>query len=224
MPSEMNEDITVLVVDDQRVVRDGLASLVDMLDGLRVVGTAADGAEAIELASELRPDIVLMDLRMPGVDGVEATRAISNDVAVIVMTTYTDDQSITSALAAGARGYLTKDATADVIANGIRAVRGGALLLDGALSPQILGSLQSSRSLGGDPDSALRLTEREVAVLRLMAIGRSNQEIAGELHVGIATVKTHVNSLFAKLGVRDRAQAIAFAYQHGIVEVSPPQG
>jgi DNA-binding NarL/FixJ family response regulator len=223
---DLSDDISVLVVDDQRVVRDGLAAMIDLIAGLRVVGTAADGAQAVEQARALHPDVVLMDLRMPNVGGVEATRAITSDHlagAVVILTTYTDDESITGALAAGASGYLTKDADAEVIASGIRAVHGGAMLLDRAVGGRVLAALPATPG-GGEPDPTLRLTDREMQVLRLIAGGRSNQEISADLHVGVATVKTHVNSLFAKLGVRDRAQAVAYAYRHGIVTTPPPRG
>lgn len=211
----------VLVVDDQTVVRDGLVLLLGLLDGIEVVGSAGDGEEAVRLAREQEPDVVLMDLRMPRVDGVEATRRIKlaqPAVQIVVLTTYSDDESVFAALQAGARGYLTKDAGAEEIAGAIDAVRGGEAQLDPSVQRRLVDALASGRQPGrrrqGDlPDG---LTQREAEVLALIADGRSNAEIARDLFISEATVKTHINNLFAKAGLRDRAQAVTYAYRKGL--------
>jgi DNA-binding NarL/FixJ family response regulator len=211
----------VLVVDDQTVVRDGLVLLLGLLPGLEVVGSAGDGEEAVRLVGENHPDVVLMDLRMPRVDGVEATRRIKAaypSVQIVVLTTYSDDESVFAALQAGARGYLTKDAGADEIARAIDAVRGGDAQLDPSVQRRLVdafatGSQPSRRRRGDLPDG---LTQREVEVLTLIAAGHSNAEIARELFISEATVKTHINNLFAKAGLRDRAQAVTYAYRKGL--------
>jgi DNA-binding NarL/FixJ family response regulator len=213
----------VLVVDDQTVVRDGLVLLLGLLPGIEVVGSARDGEEAVQLVGEQRPDVVLMDLRMPRVDGVEATRRIKAShplVQIVVLTTYSDDESVFAALQAGARGYLTKDAGAEEIARAIDAVRGGDAQLDPSVQRRLVDALatgvQPSRRRRGDlPDG---LTQREAEVLTLIAGGRSNAEIARELFISEATVKTHINNLFSKAGVRDRAQAVTYAYRKGLAE------
>ncbi|WP_369359159.1 response regulator [Streptomyces sp. cg2] len=215
----------VVVADDQTVVREGIVMLLGLLPGIEVVGSAADGDEAVRLVAELTPDVVLMDLRMPRCDGVEATRRIRAEhpgTQVVVLTTYADDDSLFPALQAGARGYLTKDADGDEIVRAIDDVLSG----EAGLSPKIQRRLLEriakpavSRPQPPDepPDG---LTARELEVLRLVASGQSNPEIARTLHVSTATVKTHINNLFAKAGLRDRAQAIHYAYRHGLAE--PP--
>jgi DNA-binding NarL/FixJ family response regulator len=213
--------IRVLIADDQRVVRDGLTMLVGLIDGVEVAGTAANGAEAVERAQREHPDVVLMDLRMPEMDGTEATRRIRASLPgteVLVLTTYADDDSLFPALQAGARGYLTKDASAEEIEQAIRAVAGGRTHLDQAVQERLVAAalgpgLAGPASARPLPDD---LTPREAEVLRLIAAGRSNAEIAAVLVVSHATVKTHVNHLFAKTGARDRAQAVRYAYEHGI--------
>ncbi|MGH3373412.1 MAG: response regulator [Actinoallomurus sp.] len=215
----------VLVVDDQTVVRDGLVLLLGLLPGLEVVGSAGDGEEAVRLVGEHHPDVVLMDLRMPRVDGVEATRRIKADhpsVQIVVLTTYSDDESVFAALQAGARGYLTKDAGADEIARAIDAVCGGDAQLDPSVQRRLVDALatgaQPARRRRGDlPDG---LTQREAEVLTLIAGGRSNAEIARELFISEATVKTHINNLFAKAGLRDRAQAVTYAYRKGLADLA----
>ena len=214
----------VLVVDDQTVVRDGLVLLLGLLPGLEVVGSAGDGEEAVRLVGEHEPDVVLMDLRMPRVDGVEATRRIKAEypaVQIVVLTTYSDDESVFAALQAGARGYLTKYAGADEIAKAINAVLGGDAQLDPSVQRRLVDALatgaQPSRRRRGDlPDG---LTQREAEVLTLIAGGRSNAEIARELFISEATVKTHINNLFAKAGLRDRAQAVTYAYRKGLADL-----
>ncbi|MGI5164117.1 response regulator [Spirillospora sp. CA-253888] len=220
----MNERTRVLVVDDQTVVREGLVLLLELLPELEVVGSAGDGERAVELVAELRPEVVLMDLRMPRVDGVEATRRIRREhpgVEIVVLTTYADDESIFAALRAGARGYLTKDAGAEEIAQAVAAVRGGASLLDPAVQRRLVEAVAADEraeraARAGRADLPDGLTRREAEVLALIARGRSNTEIAGDLFITEATVKTHINNLFAKAGLRDRAQAVTYAFRHGL--------
>jgi DNA-binding NarL/FixJ family response regulator len=211
----------VLVVDDQTVVRDGLVLLLGLLPGIEVVGSAADGDEAVRLVAEREPEVVLMDLRMPRVDGVEATRRIKAArpaVQIVVLTTYSDDESVFAALQAGARGYLTKDASAEEIARAIEAVRDGAAQLDPSVQRRLVDALAAGghpqrRRKGDLPDG---LTQREAEVLALIAEGRSNAEIAEELFISEATVKTHINNTFAKIGARHRAEAVRYAYLNGL--------
>jgi len=213
--------IRVLIADDQRVVRDGLAMLVGLIDGVEVVGTACDGAEAVELAQSEIPHVVLMDLGMPRMGGTEATRAIRSalpDTRVLVLTTYADDQSLFPALQAGAQGYLTKDASAEEIEQAIRALAAGRTHLDPAIQQRLVTAVLDEKPIPAAesrplPDS---LTPREAEVLKLIAEGRSNAEIAETLVVSAATVKTHVNRIFYKTGARDRAQAVRYAYEHRI--------
>jgi len=211
--------IRVVIADDQRVVRDGLAMLVGLIDGVEVAGTAADGVEAVELAARERPDVVLMDLRMPELEGVEATRRIRAalpETQVLVLTTYADDESLFPALQAGARGYLTKDANAEEIEQAIRALAAGRTHLDPAIQQRLVLAVVESRPAAHAPELPDGLTARETEVLRLIAAGLSNAEIAAALVVSRATVKTHVNRVFAKTGARDRAQAVRYAYERGI--------
>ncbi|MEU5086050.1 response regulator transcription factor [Streptomyces sp. NPDC021356] len=214
----------VVVADDQTVVREGIVMLLGLLPGIEVVGSAGDGDEAVELVAEVAPDVVLMDLRMPRCDGVEATRRIRSEypgTQVVILTTYADDESLFPALRAGARGYLTKDAGGDEIVRAVESVLSG----DAGLSPSIQRRLLERLS-GADPRQVPAaeppdgLTTRECEVLALIAEGLSNQEIARRLHVSTATVKTHINNLFAKAGLKDRAQAVRYAYAKGLAR--PP--
>jgi DNA-binding NarL/FixJ family response regulator len=205
---------TVVLADDQRVVREGLATLLGLLRGIEVLGAASDGEEAVDLVERLRPDVVLMDLRMPRCDGVEATRRLRERVPetrVIVLTTYADDRSVLGALRAGARGFLTKDAGAQEIERAIEAVVRG----DAAIDPAVQHHLVEAVAAADDLPNGL--TPREAEVLTLIAEGLSNAEIAARLVVSEATVKSHVNHLFTKTGVRDRAQAVSYAYRNGLV-------
>lgn len=229
--------VRVLIADDQRIVRDGLAMLVGTLGGIELVGTVADGAAAVREAEALAPDVVLMDLKMPGVGGVEATREIAGrltGVRVLVLTTYADDETLLPALRAGAAGYLTKDASAEEIEAAIHAVHAGRTALDPAVQARLValalrdGAPSAGAPSGGapTPDGATadgeqaplpdELTAREAEVLALIADGLSNDEIAARLVVGRATVKSHVNRIFSKTGSRDRAQAVRYAYAHGL--------
>ena len=215
--------IRVLVVDDQTLIREGLETLLGLSPGIAVVGSAADGEEAVRLVAERRPDVVLMDLRMPRCDGVEATRRINHQhpsTRVVVLTTYADDDSIFGALEAGAMGYLTKDAGARQIQEAIRTVYAGEALLEPAVQRRLLqqlraGSPRKPHSQRTLPDG---LTPREAEVLGLIAAGLSNAEIAEQLVVSEATVKTHINNIFSKAGLRDRAQAVVYTMRHGLAE------
>ena len=227
----------VLIADDQRVVREGLATIVEAFPDTEVVGLAEDGIEVVELVRSARPDVVLMDLRMPRMDGVEATKAIRAehpDVAVVVLTTYADDESILAALSAGAAGYLTKDAARDDIRRALDAAVAGQAVLDSRVRATLLRAAEHRNDRGDDrndpsnrqpprspvghgvgalPDG---LTEREAEVLALIADGLSNGEIADRLYVAETTVKTHINRIFAKTQSRDRAQATLYAQRHGL--------
>ncbi|MFE5482636.1 response regulator [Streptomyces sp. NPDC056527] len=232
----------VIVADDQSMVREGIVLVLGLLPGIEVVGAARDGEEAVALTAELAPDVVLMDLRMPRCDGVEATRRIRSEhpeTEVVVLTTYADDDSLFPALRAGARGYLTKDAGGEEIVRAVHDVLDGRAGLAPAVQRRLLEQLmaqpQGRAPFRGGPAEAAHggrrgpqhqesgpdgLTERETEVLGLVADGLSNQEIARRLGISTATVKTHINNLFAKIGVRDRVQAVRYAYQHGLV--APP--
>jgi DNA-binding NarL/FixJ family response regulator len=214
--------IRVLVADDQRVVREGVATILGLLPGIEVVGEAADGEEAIALTRELEPDVVLMDLRMPRCDGVEATRRLA-DIApatkVIVLTTYADDRSLLSALQAGARGFLTKDAAAEEVREAIEAVARGEAAIDSAVQHHLVDAVAAAPARQPGPELPDGLTPREAEILGLIADGLSNSEIAGRLVISEATVKSHVNHVFTKTGVRDRAQAVTYAYRNGLASV-----
>jgi DNA-binding NarL/FixJ family response regulator len=213
--------IRVLLADDQRVVREGLGTLLGLLDGIELVGTAADGEEAVALAARHDPDVVLMDLRMPRVDGIEAIRRLAergDRPRTIALTTYADDASVLGALRAGARGYLTKDAGAEEIRAAVEAVARGEAALDPAVQHHVVAALAAPAAEDEAPELPDGLTPREAEVLGLIAAGLTNAEIADRLVVSAATVKSHVNHIFAKAGVRDRAQAVVYAYEHGLAE------
>lgn len=214
--------IRVVLADDQTLVREGLTLMLGLMDGIEVVGVAADGEEAVAAIEALRPDVALLDLRMPRVDGVEATRRVresSSDIEVVVLTTYADDESVVSALRAGARGYLTKDASSEEIERAIRDAAAGRTRLDPAVQERLV-ELVTNQSVvpqtrPADPPGGA-LTERETEVTILMAQGLSNRDIASRLFVTEATVKTHVNNVFTKLDVNDRASAVAWAFRAGL--------
>jgi DNA-binding NarL/FixJ family response regulator len=224
----MSEPIRVLVVDDQALVREGLVTLLGTAARIEPVAAARDGEEAVALCGRHRPDVVLMDLRMPVMDGVEATRRIlaaRPETEVVVLTTHADEASILDALGAGARGYLTKDAGIAEISRAVEAAAAHQGLLDPAVQAQLLAAAttQSATRAGtaggsAEPPATLPddLTPREAEVLTLIARGLSNREIAAELFVSDATVKTHINHVFAKTDARDRAQAVHYAYTHGL--------
>ena len=217
--------VRVLLADDQRLVRESLSTMLGLLEGIELLGTAADGEEAVRLATELLPEVVLMDLRMPGIDGIEATRLLHEqrpEIGVIALTTYADDESVLGALRAGARGYLTKDASSEDIRAAIMCVASGSATLDPAVQHHVVAALASGPAQTEPAAAALpdELTPREAEVLVLIAEGLSNVEIAERLFVSQTTVKSHINHLFAKAGLRDRAQAVNYAYRTGLAR--PP--
>ncbi len=232
MTDDVSSDpVTVVVADDQSAVREGLVLLLGTLPGITVAGEAADGEAAIDLVAATKPQVVLMDLNMPRCDGVAATARITAEhpgTRVVVLTTYADDESIIGALRAGALGYLTKDATRAEIGRAVEAAAAGQAVLDPAVQQRLLSAATRSpgpaarpapeRAPGQGPPGTDDLTPREVDVLRLIAAGQSNREIARTLFVSEATVKTHVNRIFAKTGSRDRVQAIHYAYSNGYAD------
>jgi DNA-binding NarL/FixJ family response regulator len=212
--------VRVVVADDQTVVREGLITLLETMPGIEVVGAAADGEEAVALVAQTAPAVVLMDLRMPRLDGVEATKRIRSDhpaTQVVVLTTYADDESIVGALRAGAIGYLTKDAGRDHIARALEAAVSGQAVLDPAVQARLVDVASLPASTGDGASLPDGLTGREGEVLRLIATGLSNAEIAAQLYVSEVTIKTHVNHIFTKTGSRDRSQAVAYAHRRGLV-------
>ncbi|UOE44030.1 response regulator [Agromyces larvae] len=217
--------ITVLVADDQAMVRAGFAAVLDAQDGIEVVGQAVDGTEAVRLARELRPDVVVMDVRMPGMNGIEATAALqtpprSSDYVpkVLMLTTFDIDEYVHAALRAGASGFLLKDALPDEVARAVRVVAEGDALLAPSVTRRLIEDV-ARRAPAPVVDEHLlaQLTAREREVLELVARGRSNQEIAAELFIAEQTVKTHVSKILQKLGLRDRVHAVVFAYDTGLV-------
>jgi DNA-binding NarL/FixJ family response regulator len=216
----------ILVVDDQVLVRGGLRMILEARPDLEVVGEAGDGGEALALARELRPDLVLMDIRMPGLDGLEATRRLlaGGDPApkVVVLTTFDLDEYVYEAIRAGASGFLLKSTPPQQLVEGVRAVMAG----DALLSPEITRRLlerftRRPPPSAGAPAELAELTQRELDVLRLIADGQSNAEIAATLVLSEATVKTHVNHILTKLRLRDRVQAVALAYRSGLMDAEP---
>jgi DNA-binding NarL/FixJ family response regulator len=218
-PADSPASVTVVVADDQSAVREGLVLLLGTLSGITVVGQAGDGEAAVAAVAELAPQVVLMDLNMPGTDGVEATRQVRARFPrtnVVVLTTYSDDDSIIGALQAGALGYLTKDATRAEIGRAVHAAAAGQAVLAPEVQQRLLAA--AIRAAAQPPGDERDLTPRESEVLRLIAAGRSNREIARALVVSESTIKTHVNRIFAKTGSRDRAQATRYAYTHGYTD------
>jgi len=223
-PTENTEPVTVVVADDQSAVREGLVLLLGTVPGIAVIGEAEDGEAAVEAVVAKDPQVVLMDLNMPRLDGVEATRRIRAShpqTRVVVLTTYSDDESIIAALQAGALGYLTKDATRAEIGRAVLAAAAGQAVLDPQVQQRLL--IAAVRAPAAEPAMTGEgdLTPREAEVLRLIAAGKSNREIARALFVSEATVKTHVNRIFAKTGSRDRGQAMRYAYTRGYAD--PPR-
>lgn len=217
MTDEADAPLRIVIADDQASVREGLVLLLGGLPDIDVVGAAADGAQALTLVAEHEPDAILLDLHMPVLDGIGATRRLTAEhpsVAVVVLTTYADDASVRDALRAGARSYLTKDADRSDIARALHAAVGGFTVLDPRAHASLLApATPSTPSPVPQPDG---LTEREVEILALIARGHTNPEIAAQLYLSGHTVKTHVNRIFTKTGSRDRAAAIGYAHRHGI--------
>jgi DNA-binding NarL/FixJ family response regulator len=219
-----DETTRVLIADDQRVVREGLTMVLGLMPGVEIVGSASDGEEAIALVEEFHPDVVLMDLRMPRCDGVEATRRLTQSgttTKVVVLTTYADDHSVIQALRAGACGFLTKDAGSPEIAAALEAAKRGDSAIDPAVQRHLVKAIARTAPLQWFPPDQTQLpddlTPREASVLVLIAEGLSNAEIAEHLTVTETTVKSHINHLYSKTGARDRAQAVTYAYRHGLV-------
>ncbi|MEU4653372.1 response regulator transcription factor [Streptomyces sp. NPDC023723] len=213
----------VLVCDDQMLIRTGLVTIIDAQPDMEVAGECGDGRAAVDLCAELRPDVVVMDIRMPGLDGIEATRllagaGVAHPVKVLVVTTFNLDEYVYEALRAGAGGFLLKDAPPDRLLLGIRTVASGAALLDPDVTRQLVGKYAARiRPTDAGPAGDVPLTPRELEVLRLIADGRSNTEIAAALLISRETVKTFVSRILTKLGLRDRVQAVVYAYRHGLV-------
>jgi DNA-binding NarL/FixJ family response regulator len=210
--------IRVLVADDQELVRTGLRMILEAQPGLRVVGEAADGRRAVQLAEELRPDVCLLDIRMPGMDGIEATRRLAgrgvvNPLAIIVITTFDLDEYVYGALKAGARGFLLKDAGPELLVQAIRAAAAGDALISPRITARLLERFADLDASARAAQPAEPLTEREEEVLRTVARGRTNEEIARELHISLSTVKSHLASLMGKLGARNRVEIAVWAYE-----------
>nr|WP_062334753.1 response regulator transcription factor [Herbidospora sakaeratensis] len=204
--------IRVIVADDQEIVRTGLVMILEAQDDIEVVGEAADGRRAVELARRLRPDVCLLDIRMPGLNGIDATRELSREVAVVVITTFDLDEYVYAALRAGARGFLLKDAGSALLAQAIRAAAAG----DALIAPNVTARLLRAFAGAADPVQPFEpLTDREEQIITTVARGRTNHEIADELHISVSTVKTHVASLMAKLGARNRVEIAMWAYETG---------
>jgi DNA-binding NarL/FixJ family response regulator len=215
----------VVIADDQALVRGGFRMILDAKEDMDVVGEAEDGAEAVALVERVDPDVVLMDVRMPGVDGIEATRRIvasGHPARIIILTTYDVDDYVFAALRAGASGFMLKDVRPAELVEAIRVVARGDALLAPTVTRRLLDRFAGTLPDGGaEPSDLEELTEREVEVLRFVALALSNAEIAARLHLTEATVKTHVSSVLRKLGLRDRVQAVVFAYDVGLVRPRP---
>ncbi|MFF7439447.1 response regulator [Streptomyces sp. NPDC008122] len=210
-----DKPIRVLLVDDHQVVRRGLRTFLEVQDDIEVVGEAADGAEGVARAEELHPDVVLMDVKMPGTDGIDALkrlRELGNPARVLIVTSFTEQRTVVPALRAGARGYVYKDVDPDALAGAIRSVHAGHVLLQ----PEVAGALLAEDDHGGGTGRGGTLTEREREVLGLIADGRSNREIARALVLSEKTVKTHVSNILMKLDLADRTQAALWAVRHGL--------
>ena len=216
--------IRLAIVDDQALIRAGLARILSPADGFELVAEAGDGAEGVSVVADHDLDVVLMDIRMRGMDGIEATRAIrrADGPPVLILTTFDDDETLAEAIDAGAAGFALKESPAEDLIRAVEVVAGGGSWIDPLVTPRVLASFRASASRPDAPADVGELTERENEVLRLMAVGATNTEIAEDLDVGEATVKTHVGNIFSKLAVRDRVGAIIWAYDHGLVQPDPP--
>lgn len=221
MTDEPEEPVRVLVVDDQRLIRESIASLLDIQPGISVVDTAADGADAIERALALRPDVILMDVRMPTMNGIDATVVLRTqlpDCRVVMLTTFDDEAYVVDALRAGAVGYLLKDLPARELAQAVRLTHAGVAPFDPAAAARLSSALASAQvRKQTDDDPVPGLTDRELGVLRLVATGSTNREIAARLYLSEGTVKNHISRILARLGLRDRTQAAIYARDHGLL-------
>lgn len=213
----MNSPIGVLVVDDQAMVRTGFRMILSVTEDITVVGEARDGLEAIAAVAQLHPDVVLMDVEMPRMDGITATREIATDTRVVILTTFDRDDYLFDALAAGASGFLLKNAGPELLIDAVRQVAAGNGLLSPEVTTRVIAQMHSGSATRTTPPPT-DLTERETDVLRALAAGLNNAEIAEHLVVSESTVKTHVSNLLAKLGLRDRVQAVAWAYRHHLMD------
>jgi DNA-binding NarL/FixJ family response regulator len=212
--------IRILVADDETIVRQAFVNLLSIQDGLEVIADAADGAEAVQLAATHRPDVALLDIRMPRMDGIEAAQyilATSQTTKALMLTTFDLDEYIYRALSVGASGFLLKDTTAEELINAVRVVARGDALLAPAITKRLIAEFANQHRPSAEPSATDQLTPRETEVLTLIARGLSNAELAEQLVVSEHTVRTHISHLFAKLGVRDRAQAVIMAYESGLV-------
>jgi DNA-binding NarL/FixJ family response regulator len=212
--------ISVLLVDDQTLVRQGVRSLLELSDNVRVVAEAADGEQAIAMIPQVKPDVVLLDMRMPGKSGLDVLHALSaNDQLppTIILTTFDDDELVLSGLKAGAKGYLLKDVTLEQLVEAVETVAGGGSLVRPAVTQRLLAGLDRMQNSFASLDQPDPLTDREREILRLMAGGYSNKEIANSLNVAEGTVKNHVSNILSKLGVRDRTRAVLKAFELGLV-------
>ncbi len=228
-PGERNAAVRVLVVDDQQLVRAGISSLLSIQEGIQVVGTAADGQEAVEQALALSPDVILMDVRMPVMDGVAATAQVRRQLAhcrVLMLTTFDEEEYIIQALQAGASGYLLKDMPAEDLAQAIRLTHAGVSQLDPSVADKLVNAINRSRAAAVHPSAPValedsgsieNLTEREIEVLRLIARGATNREIAERLFISEGTVKSHVSNILNQLRLRDRTQAAIYAHEHHLL-------
>lgn len=210
--------IRVIVADDQEIARTGLVMILDAQPGIEVVGEAADGRRAIELARRLRPDVCLFDIRMPGLDGIEATRSlagpnVADPLAVVVITTFDLDDYVYAALRAGARGFLLKNAGADMLSQAIHAAANGDALIAPSVTARLLSAFANTGPISPPAHPIETLTDREEQILATVARGRTNNEIADELHISLSTVKSHIASLMAKLGARNRVEIAMWAYE-----------
>ena len=233
LEEERHAVVRVLVVDDQQLVRDGIASLLRVQDGISVVGTATNGQEALEQARALRPDVILMDVRMPVMNGVEAAIQILREVpscSILMLTTFDDEEYVRDALRAGARGYLLKDLPAQELARAVHAVSQGVYQLDAAVIERMIDAFSRPNTAQKSETSKAEvrmtapealatagLTNREIEVLRLIATGATNREVADALVISEGTVKNHLSNIFGRLGLRDRTQAVMYAREHGLL-------
>ena len=212
--------VSVCLVDDQTLVRQGIRSLLELSDDIRIVGEAADGTQALDLIPQTKPDVVLLDMRMPGMSGLDVLNALAarGDLPpTIILTTFDDDQLVLAGLKAGARGYLLKDVSLEQLVNAVKAVASGGSLVQPVVTQRLLAGLERMQNEFTSLDRPDPLTERETEILRLMAGGYSNKEIANSLGVAEGTVKNHVSNILSKLGVRDRTRAVLKAFEIGIV-------
>ena len=219
-PPPVAGDVRVLVVDDQQLIRESIASLLDIQPGVTVVGTAADGREAIDAVLSLGPDVALMDVRMPTMDGIEAVAVLRSRAPacrVVMLTTFDDEEYVVQALRAGASGYLLKDRPAQELADAVRTAHAGVVQFDPAAAARLTSALDRPAPSPGREPTAHQLTEREIDVLRLVATGSTNREIADRLYLSEGTVKNYISRILGRLGLRDRTQAALYARDHGLL-------